>query len=207
MARQGGRRMFLFPRPDLQPFYGGTYFPPDDRYGGPGFKRLLLSLAQAWKEQRQTIHEQAGQVTEHVQAMLRLQPADGDLGVELLRNAVSVLGCSFGQAHGGFGSEPKFPHPLELRLLLRCAVRFDDDDALGMVKQTLEHMARGGMYDQLGGGFHRYSTDARWLVPHFEKMLYDNSLLAAAYLEAYQGTGEPVYRQIVEATLAYTLRE
>jgi uncharacterized protein len=207
MTRQGGWPMSMFLTPDLQPFYGGTYFPPDDRYGRPGFKRLLLSLAQAWKDQRQTIHEQAGQVTEHVQAMMRLESAGGDLGVELLRNAVTVLSRSFDHANGGFGSAPKFPHPLELRLLLRCAVRFDDDDALGMVKQTLEHMARGGMYDQLGGGFHRYSTDERWLVPHFEKMLYDNSLLAAAYVEAYQVTGEPFFRQIVEETLAYTLRE
>ena len=207
MTRQGGWPMSMFLTPDLQPFYGGTYFPPDDRYGRPGFKRLLLSLAQAWKDQRQTIHEQAGHVTEHVQAMMRLESAGGELGVELLRNAVTVLSRSFDHANGGFGSAPKFPHPLELRLLLRCAVRFDDDDALGMVKQTLDHMARGGMYDQLGGGFHRYSTDERWLVPHFEKMLYDNSLLASAYVEAYQVTGEPFYRQIVEETLAYTLRE
>jgi uncharacterized protein YyaL (SSP411 family) len=207
MTRQGGWPMSMFLTPDLQPFFGGTYFPPDDRYGRPGFKRVLLSLAQAWQEQRQTIHEQAGHVTEHVQNMLRLESAGGALGVELLRNAVSALSQAFDRAQGGFGSAPKFPHPLELRLLLRAAVRFDDDDILGMVKQTLDHMARGGMYDQLGGGFHRYSTDERWLVPHFEKMLYDNSLLADAYLEAYQVTGEPYYGQIVEETLAYTLRE
>jgi uncharacterized protein YyaL (SSP411 family) len=207
MTRQGGWPMSMFLTPDLQPFFGGTYFPPDDRYGRPGFKRLLLSLAQAWKEKQQTIYEQAGHVTEHVRNMLRLESAGGDLGVELLRNATAVLSRSFDQTHGGFGTAPKFPHPLELRLLLRCAVRFDDDDVLGMVKQTLDHMARGGMYDQLGGGFHRYSTDERWLVPHFEKMLYDNSLLAPTYLEAYQITGEPFYRQVVEETLPYILRE
>jgi uncharacterized protein YyaL (SSP411 family) len=207
MTRQGGWPMSMFLTPDLQPFYGGTYFPPDDRYGRPGFKRLLITLAKTWQEERQAIHEQAGHVTEHVRNMLHLESAGGELGVELLRNAVAALSRSFDHANGGFGSAPKFPHPLELRLLLRCAVRFDDDDVLGMVKQTLDHMARGGMYEQLGGGFHRYSTDERWLVPHFEKMLYDNSLLASAYVEAYQVTGEPYYRQVVEETLAYVLRE
>ncbi|HMF17697.1 MAG TPA: thioredoxin domain-containing protein, partial [Gemmataceae bacterium] len=207
MTRQGGWPMSMFLTPDLQPFYGGTYFPPDDRYGRPGFKRLLLTLAKTWQEQRQAVDEQAGQVTEHVRNHLRLESADGELGVELLRNAVAVLSRSYDHANGGFGTAPKFPHPLELRLLLRCAVRFDDDDVLGMVKQTLDHMARGGMYDQLGGGFHRYSTDERWLVPHFEKMLYDNSLLTSTYVEAYQVTGEPYYRQIVEETLTYVLRE
>jgi len=207
MTRQGGWPMSVFLTPELKPFFGGTYFPPEDHYGRPGFKRVLRYLAQAWNEQRDTVEQQAAQLVEGVQSMLRLEPGEGDLSPQLLRHAGSVLSRSFDTTYGGFGSAPKFPHALELRLLLRSARRFDDSDALTMVRYTLDHMARGGMYDQLGGGFHRYSTDARWLVPHFEKMLYDNALLVPAYLEAFQVTGDASYRRIVEETLAYVLRE
>src|SRR5207244_12703054 len=117
------------------------------------------------------------------------------------------LARSFDDTYGGFGRAPKFPHPMEIRLLLRLGQRFGDDNSLDMARKTLDHMAKGGMYDQLGGGFHRYSRDDRWLVPHFEKMLYDNALLAAAYLHAWVVTGEPRYRRIVEETLDYVLRE
>ena len=129
------------------------------------------------------------------------------LGPDLLHNAGVTLSRAFDAQHGGFGSAPKFPHPMDLRLLLRLARRFGDDHALAMVRRTCDDMAQGGIYDHLGGGFHRYSTDAHWLVPHFEKMLYDNALLASAYLEAYQVTGDPAYRQVVDETLAYVLRE
>jgi uncharacterized protein YyaL (SSP411 family) len=207
LTGQGGWPMSVFLTPDLKPFYGGTYFPPDDRYGRPSFKRLLLALVDAWQNRRDEINHSAGQFTEHLQQAMRLEPADGPLDEGLIRNAVSVLNRTFDATYGGFGSQPKFPHAMDLRLLLRAWKRFGDDQALQMVRLTLDHMALGGLYDQLGGGFHRYSTDARWLVPHFEKMLYDNALLAGAYLEAYQATAEPFYREVVEETLAYVGRE
>jgi uncharacterized protein YyaL (SSP411 family) len=207
LTGQGGWPMSMFLTPELQPFYGGTYFPPDDRYGRPGFKRLLLSIAEAWHKQRHEIHQSAGQITTQLQSVSQVHATAGDLGPPLLQNALNVLRRAFDRTYGGFGSAPKFPHAVELRLLLRIWKRFRDDQALEMAKVTLNKMAQGGMYDQLGGGFHRYSTDAQWLVPHFEKMLYDNALLSQAYLEAYQATGEPFYRQVVEQTLDYVLRE
>ncbi len=207
MTRQGGWPMSMFLTPDLKPFYGGTYFPPDDRYGRPGFKRLLLALADAWENRREEILQVAEQQTEQVQLVMRLKPGEGALGPELLRSAANYLGRAFDSRHGGFGAAPKFPHPMDLRLLLRVWKRFGDDNALHMVRLTLDKMATGGIYDHLGGGFARYSTDERWLVPHFEKMLYDNALLARAYLEAFQATGEPFYREVVELTLGFVQRE
>jgi uncharacterized protein YyaL (SSP411 family) len=204
----GGWPMTVFLTPDMKPFYGGTYFPPDDRYGGrpPSFRRLLLALVEAWQNRREELLQSADQITEQLQAAPNLAASD-DLGADLIRNSAPLLGRAFDRRHGGFGSAPKFPHPMELRLLLRVWKRFDDADALDMVRLTLDRMARGGIYDHLGGGFHRYSTDAQWLVPHFEKMLYDNALLSVAYLEAFQATGEPFYREVVEETLGYVLRE
>ncbi|HZU38339.1 MAG TPA: thioredoxin domain-containing protein [Gemmataceae bacterium] len=207
LTGQGGWPMSMFLTPDLRPFYGGTYFPPRDAYGRPSFKRLLQALADAWQKQREQINAQAGQVTEHVQKLGELIPVAGGLDESLIRHAVPALREAFDPVHGGFGSAPKFPHPLENGLLLRAWRRFGDDDALAMVRRTLDHMAMGGIYDHLGGGFHRYSTDERWLVPHFEKMLYDNALLAVSYLDAFQATGEPLYREIVQETLAYVRRE
>jgi uncharacterized protein YyaL (SSP411 family) len=212
MTGQGGWPMSMFLTPDLQPFYGGTYFPPDDRYGRPSFKRLLLALVDAWKSRRPEITQQAGQITEHLRSAGGLPPAGTarDLtstGEDLLRHAVSALARAFDSRYGGFGSAPKFPHAMELRLLLRAWRRFGSEDALHMTRLTLDRMAMGGMYDHLGGGFHRYSTDQRWLVPHFEKMLYDNALLSLAYLEAFQATGHGFYREVVEETLDYVLRE
>jgi uncharacterized protein len=207
MTGQGGWPMSMFLTPDLKPFYGGTYFPPDDRYGRPSFKRLLLTLVDAWQDRRDEVNHSAGQMTEHLQHLGRPPAQQGEPGPDLLRNAANQLRHVFDPVHGGFGQAPKFPHPMDLRVLLRVWKRFGDEDALRMARLTLDHMARGGMYDQLGGGFHRYSTDDRWLVPHFEKMLYDNALLAVAYLEAYQATGDAFYRQVVEETLDYVLRE
>jgi uncharacterized protein YyaL (SSP411 family) len=209
LTQHGGWPMSVFLTPDLQPFYAGTYFPPDDRYAGqmPSFRRVLGSIIQAWQDRRDTIKDQAGQLAEHVRQASRLEPGSGALDETLLRQAASLLRRAFDPTYGGFGSAPKFPHTMDLRLLLRVWKRFGDDDALEMTRRTLDGMARGGMYDQIGGGFHRYSTDRRWLVPHFEKMLYDNALLAVAYLEAFQATAEPFYREVVEETLAYVLRE
>ncbi len=219
MTGQGGWPMSMFLTPDLQPFYGGTYFPPDDRYGRPSFKRLLLALVDAWHSRRPEITGQAVQIAEQLQKVGEMPSpgqdsgdpaATGDLatlGEELIRHAVSTLARSFDSRFGGFGSAPKFPHAMELRVLLRAHKRFGREDALHMARLTLDRMAMGGMYDQLGGGFHRYSTDQRWLVPHFEKMLYDNTLLALAYLEGFQATGEAFYREVVHETLDYVLRE
>src|SRR5262249_29030820 len=175
---QGGWPMSVFLTPDLRPFFGGTYFPPDDRYRGrpPSFKRVLLRLAEMWQNERDQLYEHAKAITEHLQSVGQLEPGEGKLDEEVLRPAVGQLGRRFDPLYGGFGQPPKFLHTMDLRLLLRASKRFDLPDALHMVRQTLEKMAMGGIYDHLGGGFARYSTDARWLVPHFEKMLYDNAL-------------------------------
>jgi uncharacterized protein len=204
---QGGWPMSVWLTPDLQPFYAGTYFPPRDMYGRPSFRRVLQALAEAWRDRRADVTKSAGQITEHLRQTGEPPAGRGELSEELLRKAASGLRRAHDPVHGGFGSAPKFPHALDLRVLLRCWKRFGDADLLAMARLTLDKMARGGMYDQLGGGFHRYSVDERWLVPHFEKMLYDNALLSVAYLEAYQATGEPFYRQVVEETLDYVLRE
>jgi uncharacterized protein YyaL (SSP411 family) len=207
MTGQGGWPMSMFLTPDLKPFYGGTYFPPKDNFGRPSFKRLLSAIVESWRTRRQEITEQAGQITEHLQKGDRLEPSEGNLGPGMIQNLVTMLGRAFDGTYGGFGQAPKFPHPMELRALLRAWKRFDDDQALHMARVTLDRMAMGGIYDHLGGGFHRYSTDQRWLVPHFEKMLYDNALLTVAYLEAYQASGESLYREVVEETLEYVQRE
>src|SRR5262249_37395447 len=207
LTGQGGWPMSVWLTPDLEPFYGGTYFPPDERYGRPSFKSLLVALAGAWRSPREEITQSARQMTTHLQAAGGIPASDGDPGPHLLKKAAGALERIFDSTYGGFGPAPKFPHPMELRLLLRVWKRFSNDEALQMARLTLDLMARGGIYDHLGGGFHRYSTDARWLVPHFEKMLYDNALLTVAYLEAYQATKEPTYRRVVEETLSYVTRE
>lgn len=207
LTQQGGWPMSVFLTPELKPFYGGTYFPPDDRYGRPGFKRLLLTLIEVWRTRRDDVNAQSSQLTEQLQLVSEIRSEPGDLDANLLRKIVPQLRRVFDSTYGGFGSAPKFPHAMELRLLLRIGQRFGDEEAVNMARLTLDRMAMGGMYDQLGGGFHRYSTDARWLVPHFEKMLYDNALLTVAYLEGYQATGNTFYREVVEETLAYVLRE
>ncbi len=205
----GGWPMSVFLTPDLKPFHGGTYYPPDDRYGGqmPSFRRVLQAIIDAWQNRHGDVVHAADQITQQLQEGVRIEPTEGPLNADLIRHAVQQLSRAFDERYGGFGQAPKFPHPMENRLLLRAAKRFDADDALNMARVTLDHMARGGIYDHLGGGFHRYSTDARWLVPHFEKMLYDNALLTSAYLEAFQATGQPLYREVAEETLAYVRRE
>jgi uncharacterized protein YyaL (SSP411 family) len=206
---RGGWPMSVFLTPELQPFFGGTYFPPDDRYGHqmPSFGRVLTSIIDWWQHRRDEVKNSARQIAVQLQEILRLDPQPGELSPTLLRQAAERLARAFDSRHGGFGHAPKFPHPMDLRLLLRTGQRFGDTTILPMIRLTLDKMAIGGIYDQLGGGFHRYSTDERWLVPHFEKMLYDNALLAVTYLEAFQATGDPFYRQVVEETLAYVQRE
>jgi uncharacterized protein YyaL (SSP411 family) len=210
MTGSGGWPLSVFLTPSLQPFFGGTYWPPQSRGRVPGFDQVLRAVADAWKNRREEALEQAEKLTQ----MLRDVRLSGDSpapaaepGPELLHNAEMVLARSFDSHFGGFGSAPKFPHPLDLRLLLRNWRRTGQGPLLAMVTSTLEQMAAGGIYDHLGGGFHRYSTDARWLVPHFEKMLYDNALLAVAYLEAWQATHNDQHARVVRQTLDYVLRE
>ena len=207
ISGQGGWPMSVFLTPSLRPFTGGTYFPPVDRYGRPGFERILLMLANAWAEKRGDIDQAAAEVTQHLQGMGSLPGSVGALSVDLLRGAKDALARAYEPRHGGFGQAPKFPHPMDIRLLLRLAKRFEDEQSLHMARHTLDRMAMGGIYDHLGGGFARYSTDDRWLVPHFEKMLYDNALLAVAYLEGYQATHDPFYARVVEETLGWVSRE
>jgi uncharacterized protein YyaL (SSP411 family) len=207
ISGQGGWPMSVFLTPEGRPFTGGTYFPPDDRYGRPGFKRILLMLAEAWRTRRQDITAASTEITEHLQQVGQLTAAPGEPTAQLLRQAGSHLERAFDATHGGFGQAPKFPHPMDLRLLLRLWRRFGDGTALHMARHTLERMAMGGIWDHLGGGFARYSTDDRWLAPHFEKMLYDNALLTVVYAEAFQATRESFYRDIIEETLAWVGRE
>jgi uncharacterized protein YyaL (SSP411 family) len=204
---RGGWPMSVFLTPDGLPFYAGTYFPPTDRYGTPAFKGVLLSVARAYRERRQEINQWNEQFRTHLDQGLEPSGSPAWLAPETLDEAYGRVTSDFDATHGGFGEAPKFPQPMILEFLLRHHHRTDQQHALDMVDLTLTRMAAGGIYDQLGGGFHRYSTDARWLVPHFEKMLYDNALLARVYLHAWQVTGRSIYRRIVEETLDYVIRE
>ncbi|MEK6709138.1 MAG: thioredoxin domain-containing protein, partial [Nitrospinota bacterium] len=207
MAGQGGWPMSVFLLPDLRPFFGGTYFPPEDRWGRPGFKRLLLRLAEIFRTRRADLEASGEKLTEAIGHMEAAAPAAGDLSRDILARAASELAQRFDQQWGGFGGAPKFPPSMALMLLLREWRRTGEKRLLDMTEFTLQRMALGGMYDQLGGGFHRYSVDERWLIPHFEKMLYDNALLTRVYLEAHQATGSAFYRSIAEDVLDYVLRE
>src|SRR3954454_17294647 len=177
MTGRGGWPMSVFLTPELKPFYGGTYWPPTARMGMPGFDQVLEAVSDAWKNRRADALEQANSLSEHLRQIAQPATGAGTLEQSVLERAGSEIAGSFDPTHGGFGSAPKFPHPFDLRLLLRLWHRNHRDDLLHIVTFTLEKMATGGIYDQLGGGFHRYSVDERWLVPHFEKMLYDNALL------------------------------
>ena len=208
MTRQGGWPMTVFLTPDLKPFYGGTYYPPTDRYGRPGFPKVMHAVAEAFSGQNAQVLEQAEQITTHLEQISNIvDPHHHELTEELMTHAFQHYHSQFDSHHGGFGNAPKFPPSMGLPFLLRYWHHSGNANALEMVELTLEKMARGGMYDQLGGGFHRYSTDAHWLVPHFEKMLYDNAQLVVAYFEAYQATQKPFYRDIATETLDYVLRE
>jgi uncharacterized protein YyaL (SSP411 family) len=207
IAGRGGWPMSVFLTPDLEPFFGGTYWPPTSRMGMPGFDQVLAAVIDAWTNRRAEAVEQASRLAEHLRSMNELPGGGSGIDQDLLRSAAASLERTFDFRHGGFSGAPKFPHPMDLRVLLRVWQRERRDGILEMVTLTLDKMAAGGIYDQLGGGFHRYSVDERWLVPHFEKMLYDNALLAVAYTEAYQATGRDEYARIVRETLDYVLRE
>jgi uncharacterized protein YyaL (SSP411 family) len=203
MSGAGGWPMTVFLTPAGEPFYAGTYFPPEPRHGIPSFQQLLGAIEQAWREQREDVGRQASRLVEALGQSARIAPSSEPLTASLLTEAESSLARSFDRVDGGFGRAPKFPPPSTIELLLRRGT----DRALEMAVRTLDAMAAGGMYDVIGGGFHRYSVDERWLVPHFEKMLYDNALLASAYLHAWLVAGVPRHREVVEETLEYVLRE
>ncbi len=207
MTGSGGWPMSVFLTPDLRPFFGGTYFPPEDRHGMAGFPRVLTSVSDAYRSRRAEVDQQAGVLADHLQSILSVQAGDHHPERRQLEAAVSRIGAGFDLAHGGFGGAPKFPPSMTLEFLLRTWRRTGDDTVLAMVTRTLDAMADGGINDQLGGGFARYSTDAQWLVPHFEKMLYDNALLAHAFLEGYRGTGRDRYADVARATLDFMLSE
>jgi hypothetical protein len=203
----GGWPMSVFLTPELEPFFGGTYFPPEDRHGLPGFPRVLSAVAEAYRDRRDEVAEQGRQLAAHLRQQLEVLPGRSEVERRQLDAAAARLAESFDPQHGGFGGAPKFPAPMTLEFLLRVWRRSRADDVLRMVTITLDRMADGGIHDQVGGGFARYSTDARWLVPHFEKMLYDNAQLAHAYLEAFRATGRERYAQVARRTLDFMLRE
>jgi hypothetical protein len=207
MTGSGGWPMTVFLTPAQVPFYGGTYFPPADRHGLPGFPRLLLSIARAYAERKSEIQNDAPRIIGELERINRFDPAGDVPMADLLDNAVTNIMRNHDARYGGFGQSPKFPPSMTLTFLLRSYLRNGNNSLLEVVEQTLQKMANGGIYDQLGGGFHRYSVDQRWLVPHFEKMLYDNALLTRIFLDAYQTTRNNFYRQIAEETLDYVLRE
>ena len=207
LTGRGGWPMTVFMTPDGRPFYGGTYYPPEDRHGLPGFPRVLTAIAEAYRERRDSLLRQADQLVEHVVQNSSVPEAADAVGVALLEQAAATLKGQYDAQFGGFGGAPKFPAAMTLEFLLRRWRATGDAEALAMVEHTLQQMAAGGIYDQLGGGFHRYSVDDHWLVPHFEKMLYDNALLARLYLLTYQATHKPEYRRVCEETLDWALRE
>ena len=207
MTGHGGWPMTVFLTPDGRPFYGGTYFPPEDRGGLPSFPRVLQSVAHAFTTRRGDILGNSSRVIGAIQAQSAPRRSAEPLEHDLLSHGFLGMIHDADRINGGFGLQPKFPQPMVHEFLLRYWQQTKSADGLGIVKTTLEKMARGGIFDQVGGGFHRYSTDSVWLAPHFEKMLYDNALLAVLYLHGWQATGEPLFRQVVDKTLNYVLKE
>jgi uncharacterized protein YyaL (SSP411 family) len=216
MSGSGGWPMSVWLKPDAQPFYAGTYFPPDDRYGRPGFKRLLMFLAQAWEKDRDKIDQQAAALTEAVRKFSVVAPGTGTVPYTLVVDAATRLAGAFDKRKGGLsgGGTNKFPPSMAMDLMLRVhhyqqntEGEKPNSDLLEAVERTLDHMARGGIYDHLGGGIARYSTDVNWLVPHFEKMLYDQALVSAIYLDAYRCTGKPLYGRIAREIFDYVIED
>jgi uncharacterized protein YyaL (SSP411 family) len=206
LTGQGGWPMTVFLTPEGEPFLGGTYYPPEPRHGLPGFREVLVAVSDAYRQRRGDVATQAAALVDAVRRSSELPPSTEPLTESLLGEASRGLRAQFDREWGGWGRAPKFPQASTLEFLLRAHLR-GDEEALTMVRTTLDGMAAGGMYDLVGGGFHRYSVDEQWLVPHFEKMLYDNALLAATYLHGWVVTSELRYRQVAEETLDYMLRE
>jgi uncharacterized protein len=207
LSGSGGWPMSVFLTPELKPFFGGTYFPPEDRWGRPGFPKVLSAVANAYRTNRAAVEEGGAEVTQRIAAIAAVGSGETLLAPGLLDAASRSIVANHDLDHGGFGTAPKFPQSIALQFLLRAYRRSGDLEVAQVVRTSLDAMAAGGIYDHLGGGFHRYSTDERWLVPHFEKMLYDNALLSIVYLEAFQATGDEDYARIARETLDYLLRE
>ena len=207
LTGRGGWPMTVFLTPEGKPFYGGTYFPPEDRHNIPAFPRVLAGIAQAYREKPSDVSQSTAEILSRLEQLARREQTTRPLEVSVLEKAVEGLAQHYDETHGGLGQAPKFPNTSVFSLFLRHAHATGNRHYLDMTIHTLRKMAQGGMYDHLGGGFHRYSVDERWLVPHFEKMLYDNALLARLYLEGYQASGEPFFQQVVEDILAYVRRE
>ncbi|MGH2694653.1 MAG: thioredoxin domain-containing protein [Actinomycetota bacterium] len=206
MSGHGGWPMTVFLTPEGVPFYGGTYFPNEDRHGLPSFKKLLLAVTQAWRERRSEIEEQGRRLVGYIGQMAKMGASPDPITDDLLRHAFSQLKAAFDPEHGGFGGAPKFPQAMTIDLLLRLGRR-GNSEASDMAARTLDAMAAGGIFDQLGGGFHRYSVDRYWLVPHFEKMLYDNALLLRTYARSSLETGSERHRDVAEAVAHWMLTE
>ena len=207
MTGSGGWPMSVFLTPQGVPFYGGTYFPPESRHNIPGFPQVLESVARHYREKGENVADVASRLHEHLRAMARIDALADGLTEADFEGAFQKIRSNFDFQHGGFGTQPKFPNSMNLDVCLRTYLRTGDIEGRAMVALTLEKMARGGIYDQLGGGFHRYSVDRYWLVPHFEKMLYDNALLAQLYTQAHQVAKRPLFVRTVRSILDYTRRE
>jgi uncharacterized protein YyaL (SSP411 family) len=207
IAGRGGWPLTVFLTPEGTPFYGGTYFPPVDRQGMPGFGRVLAAIAQAWREQSDTIGKNVASLAEALRGLSHIEPSQGEPRAELAQAAARALAGGYDSVNGGIGGAPKFPNPFVFSLFLRVVDADADLTFADMVSHTLTKMAKGGIFDQLGGGFHRYSVDDRWLVPHFEKMLYDNALLARLYLDAGRALRDPEFLGIARRIFDYVLRE
>ncbi|MDQ4148593.1 MAG: thioredoxin domain-containing protein [Actinomycetota bacterium] len=206
MSGHGGWPMTVFLTPEGNPFYGGTYFPPQDHHGLPSFRKVLEAVLKVWETRRDDAMQQGRELVDQIERFSRLSPSDEPLDRSLLQDAVTSFNYSFDHVNGGFGRAPKFPQPPTLEFLLRMAGAGDDSSSF-MVKTTLRKMALGGIYDQVGGGFARYSVDAEWLVPHFEKMLYDNAQLARVYTHAWQLFNAPLFQRIATETIEYLVRD
>ncbi|MFN2470387.1 MAG: thioredoxin domain-containing protein [Gaiellaceae bacterium] len=207
LTGHGGWPMTVFLTPDGEPFYGGTYYPPEPRHGMPAFREVLTAVAEAYRDRRGAVAQSARQLVDTVRRAGEVRPSTEPLTETLLREVVRGLRAGFDPRWGGWGRAPKFPPASTVELLLRAHARWGDEEALAQAERTLDGMALGGMWDLVGGGFHRYSVDERWLVPHFEKMLYDNALLASVYLHGWAATREERYREVAERTLDYAVRE
>ena len=207
LSGQGGWPLTMFLTPEQEPFYGGTYFPPEDRYGRPGFPRILAAVADAYHRRPGEVTKSIEQIREGLKKLSSLAASPGELSPDILTNAARALANNFDMVHGGFGTQPKFPNPSNLEHLLRYWHASGNENFLNMAKLATRKMASGGIYDHLGGGFHRYSVDDRWLVPHFEKMLYDNAQLLPLYLNMYQITHDEFYARVAQETLTYIKRE
>ncbi|MGE3537662.1 MAG: thioredoxin domain-containing protein [Candidatus Tectimicrobiota bacterium] len=207
LSGQGGWPLTMFLTPEQEPFYGGTYFPPEDRYGRPGFPRILTAVAEAYHSRKQEVTKSIEQIRENLRKLSTIEANEGELSSIILTNAARTMANNFDMIHGGFGTQPKFPNPSNVEYLLRYWHTSNNENFLNMTKLVLSKMAAGGIYDHLGGGFHRYSTDERWLVPHFEKMLYDNAQLLPLYAHAYQATHEETFARVARETLQYVTRE